>query len=275
MTTDLETLGIQTGVGTNTGGGTPRPTARSASAAMAWRALLKLRHQPEQMVDAIAIPVLFTLLFTYLFGGALSGSTHAYLQELLPGSLVMTVLLLTVYAGLGINADKLSGRLDRFRTMPLWHPSVVVGGLVADLARYLVAGVLVVGLGLAMGYRPEGGAVGVLTAAAVLFTFAFCLSWVWVLLGLLVRSTQSLSVLSFVVQFPLVFASNVFVDPTTLPGWLHGFVDANPVSLLVTCERSLMDGTATWSQVGGVLSVSVIILACLAPLTMHLYRRQA
>ncbi|HEU5417862.1 MAG TPA: ABC transporter permease [Streptosporangiaceae bacterium] len=243
-----------------------------ASLSMAGRALRRIRHEPEQMADAIAVPIVFTVLFTYLFGGALAGSTHTYLRFLLPGTLVFAVLLVTVSTGLFLCSDKASGALDRFRSMPVWQPALVTGGLIADIVRYLIAAVLVLGLGLAMGYRPAGGAAGVLAAVALIMVFAFSLSWVWATLGLLLRSAQAVSVLSFAVQFPLTFASNAFVDPATLPGWLRAFVTANPVSHLVTAERGLMNGTAAASDIGWVLLASAALIAVFGPLTMRLYR---
>jgi ABC-2 type transport system permease protein len=249
-----------------------QPNALHTSLTMGWRALLRIRHEPEQMADAIAIPILFTLLFTYLFGGALSGSTHDYLSFLLPGTLVMSVLLITVSAGLSLSADRTKGTLDRFRSMPIWQPSVIVGGLIGDAARYLLASSLVLGLGLVMGYRPRGGPGGVLLATALIMAFAFSLSWVWTALGLILRSPQAVSILSFVVQFPLIFASNVFVNPGTMPGWLRAFVQVNPVSHLVTAERALMNGTAAAGQAGWVLLAGAALVAIFGPITMRLYR---
>lgn len=249
-----------------------RPTALSVSLTFAWRALLKIKHGPDQLADAILIPVLFTVLFTYLMGGALSGSTAQYLRFLLPGTLVMTVLLVTVYAGLGLRTDLTSGVLDRFRSMPIWRPALIVGGLVGDAGRYLLSSSIVMSLGLVMGFRADGGVLGVLLAVALILVFAFSLSWVWTTLGLLVRTPNAVVMMSFLVQLPLTFASNVFVEPATLPGWLRAFVDVNPVSHLVTTVRGLMYGTATASQVGSVLLVSAALVAVFAPLTMRLYR---
>lgn len=253
-------------------GRVPRPGVLPNSLTLGRRALLKARREPELAADAIAIPVLFTLLFTYLFGGALSGSPHQYLRFLLPGTLVMTILLITVSAGVSLNNDRSSGALDRFRAMPVWQPAVIVGGLIGDMARYLLAAALVLTLGLLMGYRPAGGADGVLLAVALILVFGFSVSWIWTSLGLVLRSAQSVSILSFAVQFPLTFASNVFVDPATMPGWLRAFVTANPVSHLVTAERSLLNGTAAAGQVGWVLLASAGLLAIFGPLTMYLYR---
>jgi len=250
-----------------------RPRMLRNTLTMAWRAMLRIRREPELATDAIFIPVLFTLMFTYLFGGALAGSPREYLRFLLPGTLVLTVLLITVTAGVSLNADRARGTLDRYRSMPVWQPSVVVGGLVGDIARYVLATCLVLGMGLLMGYRPPGGAGGAVLAVALILVFAFSVSWIWTALGLALRSAQAVTVLSFAVQLPLTFASNVFVSPATLPGWLRAFVNVNPVSHLVTAERALMDGTPAASQVGWVLLASAALIAIFGPLTMHLYRR--
>ena len=249
-----------------------RPRMLRNSLTMAWRAALRIRREPEQATDAIAIPVLFTLLFTYLFGGALAGSPREYLRFLLPGTLVLTVLLITVTAGLSLNTDRARGTLDRYRSMPIWPPSVVVGGLIGDMGRYLLATCLVLGMGLAMGYRPEGGAGGAVLAVTLVLIFAFSVSWIWTALGLLLRSAQAVTVISFAVQLPLTFASNVFVSPATLPGWLRAFVNVNPVSHLVTAERALMNGTPAGAQVAWVLLASAVLTAVFGPLTMRLYR---
>ena len=249
-----------------------RPRVLRNTLTMAWRAMLHIRREPELATDAVFIPVLFTLFFTYLFGGALSGSPHEYLRFLLPGTLVLTVLLITVTAGVSLNTDRARGTLDRFRSMPIWQPSVIVGGLIGDMARYLLATCLVLAMGLLMGYRPAGGAGGTVLAVALVLVFAFSVSWIWTALGLALRSAQAVTVLSFTVQLPLTFASNVFVSPATMPGWLRAFVNVNPVSHLVTAERTLMAGTATAGQVGWVLLASAALIAVFGPLTMHLYR---
>jgi ABC-2 type transport system permease protein len=257
------------------GAGRPRPpNPLQASLTLGWRALLRVRHEPEQLTDAIAIPVLFTVLFTYLFGGGLSGSTHHYLQFLLPGTLVMAVLLITVSIGVTLSTDRASGVLDRFRSMPIWQPAVIAGDLIAAAGRYLLAIVLVLALGAAMGYRPSGGVGGVLLAAGLILVFALSVSWIWTTLGLVLRSPQSISVVSFVVQFPLIFTSNIFANPATMPRGLRAFVNANPVSHLVTAERALMNGAAAAGQAGWVLLASAALIAVFAPVTMLLYRNR-
>jgi ABC-2 type transport system permease protein len=245
----------------------------SASLAFGWRALLRLAHVPEQLIDVIGIPVIFTLMFTYLFGGALAGSTSQYLRFLLPGSLVMAVVLVTVYSGITLNTDVTKGVSDRFRSLPIWRPAPILGALVGDVGRYLVASAIVMALGLALGFRPAGGAGGVLAAVGLVLAFAFGLSWVWTLLGLVLRAPSSVSSVSLVIMFPLTLASNVFVDPRTTPGWLRAFIDVNPISHLVTASRGLMAGTATAGQIGWVLLASVLLTAVFAPLTMRRYAK--
>ena len=247
-------------------------TPLAASLTFLARGLLELRRVPEQAADAVLIPIIFTVLFTYLFGGALAGSTSNYLQFLLPGTLVMTALLVTVYAGVGLNADKTRGVIDRFRSMPVWTPAHVAGVLLTEGVRSLVAAAIVIAVGVTMGFRPHGGITGTLFAVAIVVVFSVSLAWVWAAIGLMLRSPAAVSTLSFVVQFPLVFASNVFVDPKTMPGWLHAFVDVNPVSLLVTAVRHLMAGTASGAEVAWVLIASTAISTLFAALTMRLYR---
>ncbi len=254
----------------------PRPSppgALAASAAFGWRALLKIKHVPEQLFDVIAIPMVFTLMFTYLFGGALAGSTHRYLQFILPGTLVMAVLLVGMYAGVGLNTDVSTGLTDRFRSLPVWRPAPITGALLGDVARYLLAAGLVAVLGLAIGFRPSGGAAGMLAGIGLLLVFALSLSWAWTALGLVMRTPQAVMSTGTVVLFPLTLASNVFVDPATMPGWLRAFVTVNPVSHLVDAERGLMAGHPQAGQIALVLAASATLAAVFAPLTTWLYGR--
>lgn len=251
----------------------PRPLGPvAASMAMGRRALIKLYRVPEQLGDIIGIPVLFTVFFTYLFGGALAGSTSAYLRDLLPGTLVMALLLVTQFAGSTLNEDKQRGVLDRYRSRPVWQPSLIVGNLIGDIGRYVFASALVLGLGFLMGFRADGGVVGVLAAAGLAIVAAFGYSWIWTTVGLLLRTPAAVQMAGFVIPFPLVFASNVFVDPSTMPGWLESFVNANPVSGLVATVRELAHGTADLADVGVVIAVSAALVAVFGPITMRLYR---
>ena len=250
------------------------PNALSASLTFGWRALLKIKHVPEQLFDVTAFPVMFLLMFTYLFGGALAGSTSAYLQELLPGILAMTVVFITIYTGVTLNDDIDEGVFDRFRTLAVWQPSVIVGALFGDAVRYTIASTIVIGLGLVLGFRPDGGVVGVLAAVALLLVFAFSLSWIWTALGFVMRSPESLMGVSMMILFPLTFVSNVFVDPETMPGWLEAFVDVNPFTHLVIAMRGLMHGSATMGEIGVVLAMAAALVAVFGPVTMYLFRRE-
>jgi ABC-2 type transport system permease protein len=250
------------------------PGAWAASAAFGSRALLKIKHVPEMLLDVIAIPVVFTLMFTYLFGGALAGSPHRYLQFILPGTLVMAVLLVTMYAGTGLATDQANGITDRFRALPVWRLAPVTGALLGDIARYLLAAGLVAVLGVAIGFRPGGGAAGVLVGIGLLLVFALALSWAWATLGLLLRTPQAVMSAATVVLFPLTLASNVFVAPHTMPGWLQAFVSVNPVSHLVTAERALIAGHPAAGPIAWVLLASAVLTAAFAPFTAWLYGRQ-
>jgi ABC-2 type transport system permease protein len=251
-----------------------RAGALSASLTFGWRALLKIKHVPEQLFDVTAFPIMFTLMFTYLFGGALAGSTGEYLQFLLPGILVQTVVFITMYTGMGLNTDVTKGVFDRFRSLPIWRPAALVGALLGDAARYVMASAMVIVLGLVLGFRPDGGVTGVLLAVALLLVFSFALSWIWTALGLVLRTPNSVMMASFMVLFPLTFASNIFVDPQTMPPWLQAVVGANPITHLVSAVRGLMHGTATAGQIGWVFLSSAILVAVFAPLTMYLYRNK-
>jgi ABC-2 type transport system permease protein len=252
----------------------PRPGALSASLTFGWRALLKIKHVPEQLFDVTAFPIMFTLMFTYLFGGALAGSTGEYLQFLLPGILVQTVVFITIYTGFTLNTDITKGVFDRFRSLPVWRPSVLVGALLGDAARYTMASTMVIVLGLILGFRPAGGIVGVLLSVALLLVFSFSLSWIWTTLGLVLRTPNSVMGVSMMVLFPLTFVSNIFVDPQTMPSWLEAIVGANPITHLVTAVRGLMYGAVTAEQIGWVLLTSGVLIAVFAPLTMYLYRNK-
>ena len=249
----------------------PRPNAVATSLTYGWRALLKIKHVPEQLFDVTAFPIMFTLMFTYLFGGALAGSTREYLQFLLPGILAQTVVFITMYTGVTLNTDIQKGVFDRFRSLPVWRPAALVGMLLGDAVRYSIASAMVIVLGLVLGFRPHAGVVGVLLAVALVVVFAFSLSWVWTTLGLLLRTPGAVMGVSGFILFPLTFVSNVFVDPRTMPRGLAAFVEVNPISLLTTASRGLMHGTAVGGEIAWVLISCVALVAVFGPATMYLY----
>jgi ABC-2 type transport system permease protein len=253
----------------------PRPGALSAAATFGWRGMLKIKHVPEQLIDVTITPVLFTLLFTYMYGGAISGSTGEYLQFILPGTLVMSVLFTTVYSGVALNTDMTKGVVDRFRSLPIWRPAPLVGAVLGDSARYLLAGSVVVLVGVILGYSPEAGPGGVLAAMLLVVVFAFGLAWVFTTVGLLMRAPNAVMNTGFMALFPLLFISNAFVPPETLPSGIEAFVDVNPISHLVTACRGLMDGTESAGDIFLALGEAAALTAIFAPLTMRLYRTRA
>lgn len=252
----------------------PPASALSASLTFGWRGMLKVKHVPEQLLDVTITPVMFVLMFTYLFGGAIAGSTGRYLQYILPGILVMSVLFTTVYSGVAVNTDLTKGVVDRFRSLPIWRPAPLLGSLIGDSVRYLLAGTVIIVLGVILGYDPGAGLGGVVAALALVVVFAFGLSWVFTTLGLLLRSPNAVMNAGFMGIFPLTFLSNVFVNPHTLPAGLRAFVDVNPISILATASRGLMDGHAHAGDIAIVLGVAAALTAVFMPLTTRLYRKR-
>jgi ABC-2 type transport system permease protein len=251
----------------------PQAGPLSAALTFGWRGMLKVRHVPEQLLDVTITPVMFVLMFTYLFGGAIAGSTSEYLNYILPGVLVMSVLFTTVYSGVALNTDRTKGVVDRFRSLPVWQSAPLVGALLGDAVRYVLAGTVIILFGVVLGYRPEAGPAGAVAALALVVVFAFGLSWVFSTLGLLLRSPNAVMNAGFMAIFPLTFLSNVFVDPATLPSVLQGFVEANPISTLATASRGLMGGEPVGGEIAAVLLVAAALTAVFVPLTTRLYRR--
>jgi ABC-2 type transport system permease protein len=249
-------------------------SAWSATTTLAWRAMLKIKHVPFQLFDATITPIMFTLLFTYMFGGALAGSPKVYIQFLLPGILVQTILFITVYTGVGLNTDIQKGLFDRFRSLPIWQPAPILGALVGDVARYSIAGMLIIVLGLILGFRPAGGVVGVLLAFGLVLVFAFAVSWIWIIFALKVQTPESVMTTSFVFLMPLTFASNVFVEVKTLPSWLQGIVRYNPVTHLTDAVRGLMHGTRVGTDILWVLVASAIIVLIASPIALRMYHQE-
>jgi len=182
------------------------------------------------------------------------------------------VLFTTVYSGIAVNTDLTKGVVDRFRSLPIWRPAPLVGALLGDSVRYVIAGTVIIVLGVVLGYRPGAGVGGAVAGLALVVAFAFGLSWVFTTLGLLMRSPNAVMNAGFMAIFPVTFLSNVFVDPETLPRGLEAFVDVNPVSFLVTATRGLMEGDADAGDIAIVLSTAAVLTAVFAPLTARLYR---
>ncbi|TXS56079.1 ABC transporter permease [Streptomyces sp. t39] len=252
----------------------PRPSALSASLTFGWRAMLKIKHVPEQLFDVTAFPIMMVLMYTYLFGGAIAGSVSDYIQFLLPGILTMSVVMITMYTGVAVNTDISKGVFDRFRTLPIWRPSPMVGYLLGDVVRYLIASVVMLAVGMIIGYRADGGVVGILLGVALLMVFAFSFSWIWTMFGLMLRTEKSVMGVSMMVIFPLTFLSNVFVSPETMPGWLQAFVNNSPVTHVATAVRELMAGNWPAADIAWSLGWSAVLMVVFGTVTMRLYNRK-
>jgi ABC-2 type transport system permease protein len=250
----------------------PGPVA--ATLTFGWRALLKIKHVPQQLLDVTMFPIMFTLLFTFLFGGALMGSPGEYAQYAIPGILVQTVVFITMYTGVALNTDIQKGVFDRFRSLPIWRTSVLTGALFADVARYMFAAAVVFVLGLLLGFWPEGGVLGVLGAFLLMLLFALSLTMVWTILGLTMRTPESVMQTSMMVMFPLVFCTDIWVEADTMPGWLQVVVDINPVTKVVDAVKGLMMGNVSVGDVGWALLACGVVFAVFTPITMRLYRRK-
>ncbi|MGW3647643.1 ABC transporter permease [Streptomyces sp. NPDC000878] len=251
----------------------PRPSALSTSLTFGWRAMLKIKHVPEQLFDVTAFPIMMVLMYTYLFGGALAGSPREYIQFLLPGILVMSVVMITMYTGVSVNTDIEKGVFDRFRTLPIWRPAVMVGYLLGDALRYTMASVVMLTVGIILGYRPDG-VVGVAAGIALLLVFSFAFSWIWTMFGLLLRTEKSVMGVSMMVIFPLTFLSNVFVDPSTMPGWLQAFVNNSPITHVSSAVRELMAGEWPTAEIAWSLGWAGLLVLVFGPVTMRLYNRK-
>lgn len=238
-----------------------------------WRSLLKIRHVPEQLLDAVLYPVLFVLMFVYVLGGAISGTPEDYLQFALPGILAQTIIFLTIYTAMTVNADIQKGLFDRYRTQPVWRPAHLVGALLADMLRYGIATILTLLVGFVLGYRAAGGLLGVLAGVGLLFLFCFALSWMWLVVGLKVRTPSAVQGVSVLILFPLTFVSSAYAPPETMPTWLQAFVNINPVTHVVDTLRDFMNNEATLSGVLTLVGMIAVIIAIFAPIALRIYNR--
>ena len=262
---------------------TPRPGVGTTGLAatvrqsftMAYRGLVKIRRTPEQLFDVTLMPIVFTVMFTYIFGGAISGDVGSYLPVIIPGILVQTAITSSVATGVQLREDMDKGVFDRFRSLPIARIAPLAGALLADTVRYAIATTITFVVGIVMGLRPAGGLGAVLLAALLVIVVAWAISWVFAYFGVIARTASSVSGIANLVLFPLTFLSNAFVPTDTLPAWLRWFTEVNPVSHLITAVRDLVNhGT-----VGGDLWLSLlgaaVVVAVFAPLTVRAYMRKA
>lgn len=237
------------------------------------RALKRMRREPEQFSDVVIQPILFTAMFGFIFGGAISGDVAGYLPIMVPGILAMTCLTASMATGVQLREDMDTGIFDRFKTLPVARIAPLAGPMVADLVRYGIAAALTFLAGIAMGYRPEGGVFGVLAAIILVVITGWSLSWAFAYVGTLVRSAQGVQGISMMILFPLTFLSNAFVPVDSLPGWLQWFVGINPISHVVSGVRDLANVGSFSAEVGWALLGCAVVIAIFAPLTVRSYQR--
>lgn len=255
----------------------PRTTLRETATqtlALAWRALLKMRRNPEQFFDVVFQPIIFTVMFAYVFGGAIAGDVKSYLPLMVPGILAQTVLTTCMAAGVQLREDMEKGVFDRFRSLPISRIAPLAGPMVADLLRFATAAVLTLGMGLVIGYRPDGGVLGVGGALLLAIVTGWSLSWVFTWIGTIARSAQSVQGISMMILFPLTFLSNAFVPTDTLPSGLETFVNLNPVSHLVSATRDLANHGAVTAEVGWTLLAAAVVVLLFAPLAVRSYAKR-
>ncbi len=241
---------------------------------LAWRSLVQLRRNPWELGDYSFQPVLFLLLFVYIFGGAIAGSTDEYLTFMLPGIVVMNMMFVTVYIGHGLNTDLTRGYFDRLRAMPVARWAPLAGRILADLVKQAWSIVLLLGLGFLLGFRLETSVFGLLAMCVLVLVFALAFSWVMILVGILARDPEHVQIFGFTALFPVTFVSNVFVPIETLPVWLQGIVSANPVSVLTDACRGLLLGGPVWSPILISLIWSLAFAALFIPLSLMALRKR-
>jgi len=244
------------------------------SLSLARRSLIKTIRTPEQLLDVTLQPVMFVVVFVYLLGGAISGSQTAYLTFLLPAIMVQTVMFASVATGVSLNTDVKKGVFDRFRSLPIARSAPLVGSVLGDMVRYVVSIVVLIGFGYALGFRIGTDPLSTLAACLLTIFFASAITWVFVLIGVVMREPGAVQGVAFLALFPLTFGTNMMVPTDTLPGWLQAWVKVNPVTDVMEAARGLMVGGPVAGPVTRTLIWSVAIIAVFAPVAVHFYRRR-
>ena len=240
---------------------------------LAWRATVKMRRNLEVMFDVTIQPLIFTAMFAYIFGGAISGDVSSYLPLIIPGLIGQTVLTACVATGVQLRTDLDSGVFDRFKVLPIARIAPLAGPMVADMLRYFIAAVLTFGVGILIGYRPGGGFAGVAGAILLAVVAGWSLAWIFTFFGLVGRNAQGVQGISLLVMFPLTFLSNAFVPTDTMPRPLEAFAEVNPVSLVITALRDLAnDGQVTGAVAWALLGCAVVV-AIFAPLSVRRFKK--
>ncbi|SHL10689.1 ABC transporter permease [Actinacidiphila paucisporea] len=244
--------------------------------ALARRNMLQIKQDPESMFDVLLMPVIFTLLFVYVFGGAVAGkgNQQEYVNYVVPGLMAMMGMNIAMAVGTGINDDFKKGVMDRFRTMPIARSSVLIAKIVVELGRMMIATLILLGVGFALGLTVHTDVLHLLGAVALSAVFGASLMWIFILLGLTMKTPQAVQGVAMLVLMPLQFGSSIFAKPTTMPGWLEGFTRVNPLSNLADAARAMINGGAVAHSVWITLAWSVGITAVTAPLAVARFRKK-
>jgi oleandomycin transport system permease protein len=247
--------------------------------ALVRRNLLQIKKDPESMFDALLMPVIFVLLFVYVFGGSvgssLGGDRQDYLNYLIPGLMAMMGMNIAMAVGSGVNDDFRKGVMDRFRTMPIARSSVLIAKIVVELGRMTVATLILLGMGFALGMELQGSVLGLIGAIALAAAFGAAIMWIFILLGLSMKTAQAVQGMGMIVMMPLQFGSSIFAPTKTMPGWLQTFTDYNPLSNLADSARGLMMGGPLGNSVWLTLGWTVVITAVTAPLAVSRFRKKS
>ncbi|WP_436522328.1 ABC transporter permease [Actinoplanes sp. HUAS TT8] len=244
------------------------------TATLAWRTLVQIKHNPFELMDFSIQPVMFLLLFTYVFGGQMAGSPKEYLAFALPGIIAQNLLFATLNTGVGLNTDISKGVFDRLRSLPIARFSPLAGRILADVIKQAWAVALLLGVGMLLGFRISTGPLDVLAAFAVLLVFAVAVSWVSVLVAMLVSDPERVQIFGFVLVFPITFVSSAFVRTDSMPGWLRAFADVNPTTILADAARGLLTGGPVAGPVTQALIWAAALTALFAPLSVWAFRRR-
>ncbi len=245
---------------------------------LAWRTLVQIRHNPLELIDFSIQPVMFLLLFTYVFGGAIGGSPHAYLMFALPGIIVQNSLFTTLNTATGLSTDLKEGFFDRLRSLPIARFAPLAGRILADIAKQAWAVSMLLAIGAILGFRFGAGAgrpLGALAAFGLVLVCTLAISWALVLVSMLAANPEKVQIFGFVVLFPLTFTSDAFVRTASMPGWLQAWSKANPVSLISDAMRGLLVSGPAARSVGESLLYAAAFTLVFAPLAVRAFKRRA
>ncbi|MEX0170944.1 ABC transporter permease [Streptomyces sp. LMG1-1-1.1] len=244
--------------------------------ALARRNALQIKQDPESMFDAVLMPIIFILLFVYVFGGAIAGkgNNDAYVNYVTPGLMAMMGMNIAMAVGVGINDDFKKGVMDRFRTMPIARSSVLIAKIVVEVGRMMIATAILLGMGFLLGLEIKTSVLDLFAAIGLSVVFGASLMWIFILLGLTLKTAQAVQGMAMLVLMPLQFGSSIFAPPTSMPGWLETFTDYNPLSNLADAARGLINGGpiahSVWMTLGWALAITVVT----APLAVAKFRKK-